>query len=163
MHYARADQQVLGFLGRALSLELSAVQLYSTQARLLGAWGLAEASSRMSHEAHEELGHADRIIGRMLALGAAPNASQLRPVKIGSSLLELLQIDHEFENELVTLYTQATNHCAQVGDQDGRVFFETLLNEEKAHAYELTHWINQCETGRSEQSEVGAKSATTNY
>ena len=162
MHYAKADQQVLGYLGRALSLELSAVQLYSTQARLLGAWGLAEASGRMSHEAREELGHADRIIGRMLAMGVAPNASQLRPVKLGSSLLELLLFDHEFENELVSLYTQATNHCARVGDQDSRVFFETLLNEEKAHAYELVHWINQIKTGQIEQPEVDVKSATTN-
>jgi bacterioferritin len=163
MHYARADQQVLGYLGRALSLELSAVQLYSTQARLLGVWGLAEASRRMSHEAHEELEHANRIIGRMLALGVAPNASQLRPVTLGSNLLELLQFDYEFENELVQLYTQATHHCARIGDQDSRVFFEALLNEEKAHAFELAHWIKQCEAGQTEQPQVDDQSASTNY
>jgi len=145
MHYVNADPRVLGYLGRALSLELSAVQLYSTQARLLAAWGLAEASRRMSEEAHEELGHADRIIGRMLALGVAPNASQLRPVKLGSSLPELLLHDHEFENELVQLYTQATGHCVRTGDHDSRVFFEALLNEEKAHAYELKVWQKQLE------------------
>jgi bacterioferritin len=145
MHYANADQRVLGYLGRALSLELSAVQLYSTQARLLGAWGLAEASQRMREEAHEELGHADRIIARMLALGVAPNASQLRPVKLGSSLPDLLMHDYEFENELVQLYAQATSHCARAGDHDSRVFFEALLNEEKAHAYELTQWLKQLE------------------
>ena len=158
MYFAKADTRVLGYLGRALSLELSAVQLYSTQARLLAAWGLAEASQRMSDEAHEELGHADRIIGRMLALGVAPNASQLRPVKMGSNLSELLRHDHEFENELVTLYTQAAHHCARVGDQDSRVFFETLLNEEKAHALELAKWLNQLE-----QPGVGVKSAHANY
>ena len=145
MYYANADPRVLGYLGRALSLELSAVQLYSTQARLLGAWGLAEASRRMREEAHEELGHADRIIGRMLALGVAPNASQLRPVKLGSNLSELLLHDSEFENELVQLYVQATQHCARVGDHDSRVFFEALLNEEKAHAYELALWLKQLE------------------
>jgi len=145
MLYANADQRVLGYLGRALSLELSAVQLYSTQARLLGAWGLAEASRRMSEEAHEELGHGDRIIGRMLAMGVAPNASQLRPVKLGNSLLELLKIDYEFENELIQLYTQASQHCSRIADQDSRVFFETLLNEEKAHAFELQQWIKQVE------------------
>ncbi|MEJ2361592.1 MAG: ferritin-like domain-containing protein [Gammaproteobacteria bacterium] len=143
MHYANADQRVLGYLGRALSLELSAVQLYSTQARLLGAWGLAEASKRMSEEAHEELGHADRIIGRMLALGFAPNASQLRPVKLGGSLLELLLHDYEFENELVSLYDQASRYCAGTGDHDGRTFFEALLNEEKAHAAELVAWLRE--------------------
>jgi bacterioferritin len=143
MHYANADQRVLGYLGRALSLELSAVQLYSTQARLLAAWGLAEASKRMREEAHEELGHADRIIGRMLALGVAPNASQLRPVQLGRNLHELLLHDLAFENDLVQLYAQATRHCARNGDHDNRVFFEALLNEEKSHAQELTQWLKE--------------------
>ena len=143
MQYANADQRVLGYLGRALSLELSAVQLYSTQARLLAAWGLAEASKRMSEEAHEELGHADRIIGRMLALGFAPNASQLRPVKLGNNLHELLLHDYAFENELVSLYDQAARYCAGIGDHDSRTFFEALLNEEKSHAKELVEWLSE--------------------
>jgi bacterioferritin len=141
----QADTRVLGYLGRALSLELSAVQLYTTQARLLGIWGLVEESARLSAEAREELGHADRIVGRMLALSVAPNASQLRPVKLGRNLQEVLQHDLAFENELVQLYGQATGHCARIGDQDSRVFFETLLNEEKAHAEELTRWLKQIE------------------
>ena len=141
----RADSRVLGYLGRALSLELSAVQLYTTQARLLGIWGLVEESTRFRKEAAEELGHAERIIGRMLALSVAPNASQLRPVKLGQNLQELLNYNLAFENELVQLYAQATNHCARIGDQDSRVFFETLLNEEKAHAHELTQWLKRIE------------------
>ena len=143
MLQTHADSRVLGYLGRALSLELSAVQLYTSQARLLGIWGLVEESTRLRDEANEELGHAERIIGRMLALSVAPNASQLRPVKLGQNLKELLSYDLAFENELVQLYTQAMTHCARIGDQDNRVFFETLLNEEKAHAQELRQWINK--------------------
>ncbi|MCG6969310.1 MAG: bacterioferritin [Gammaproteobacteria bacterium] len=145
MLYANADQRVLGYLGRALSLELSAVQLYSTQARLVATWGLTEAAERLSSEATEEMGHVDRIIGRMLALGVAPNASQLRPVQLGRSLPELLRHDHAFENELVKLYEDATRHCARAGDHDNRLFFETLLGEEKAHSHELVQWLEQLE------------------
>ena len=115
-----ADLLVLGYLGRGLSLELSAVQLYSTQARLVEAWGLAEVAKKFSEEALEEMGHADRIISRMLALNVAPNASQLRPAHLGQNLLELLNYDLKFENELVGLYTAATNHCARIGDHDNR-------------------------------------------
>ena len=79
---ARPDQKVLGYFGRALSLELSAVQQYSTQAQLVAAWGLKEAAVSFRREADEELQHADRIIERMLAFGVAPNASQLRPVTL---------------------------------------------------------------------------------
>ncbi len=85
-----ADLKVLGYLGRALSLEYSAVQLYSTQSRLVASWGLDKEAEKFQAEAREELGHADRIITRMLAKGVAPNASQLRPVKLGPDLLTLL-------------------------------------------------------------------------
>lgn len=145
MLYASADQRVLGYLGRALSLELSAVQLYSTQARLVAAWGLVEPAERLRNESREEMEHADRIIARMLSLGAAPSASQLRPVRLGNSLLELLQHDLAFEHELIGLYSDATRHCARTGDHDGRLFFETLLEEERGHGRELTAWIAQLE------------------
>jgi len=136
-----ADLRILGYLGRALSLELSAVQLYSTQARLVETWGLTEVAEKFSKEAREEMAHADRIISRMLALGVAPNASQLRPVLLGQNLLELLQHDYAFENELIGLYDDATRHCAKAGDHESRLFFEALLNEEKSHAQELSKWL----------------------
>jgi len=138
-----ADTLVLGYLGRALSLELSAVQLYSTQARLVETWGLSDVAAKFSHEASEEMAHADRIISRMLALNVAPNASQLRPVGLGQNLLELLQYDLQFENELISLYTAATQHCAKSADHDSRVFFEGLLKEEQTHASDLVKWIQE--------------------
>jgi len=148
------DLKVLGYLGRALSLELSAVQLYSTQARLVEVWGLSEIATKFSVEAKEEMSHANRIISRMLALGVAPNASQLRPVQLGNSLHELLKYDFEFENELINLYKDATQHCASVGDNDNRLFFEALLNEESRHAEELLKWINELQQTESKTSNI---------
>ena len=143
MSIANTDQRVLGYLGRGLSLELSAVQLYSTQAKLVENWGLAEVAGKLSAEASEELGHAERIISRMLALGVAPNASQLRPVKLGADLKALLEHDYVFEEELVSLYAEASSHCARIGDQDNRLFFDALLSEEQAHAKTLREWLKQ--------------------
>jgi len=143
MFHINADERVLGYLGRALSLELSAVQLYSTQSMLVATWGLADVADKLRAESREEMGHAERIISRMLALGVAPNASQLRPVRLGRNLRELLQYDYEFENELISLYDGATRHCISVADSDNRVFFEALLNEEKAHAAVLTQWLQE--------------------
>jgi len=140
-------QKVLGYLGRALSLELSAVQLYSTQARLVAGWGFDEAAKHLQHEALEEMQHVDRIIARMLAKGVAPNASQLRPVKLGRDLLSLLQINREFEIELVTLYQQAVNDCRQSDDANDLMFFQQLLQEEQQHAQELSEWINRLQKG----------------
>lgn len=141
MFYASSDQQVLGYLGRALSLELSAVQQYSTQARLVAGWGLEQAAERLRRESSEELGHVDRIIARMLALGVAPNASQLRPVSLGRNLQELLMQNQQFEQQLVHMYQQAVQHCVRTGDHDNRLFFETLLAEENAHVQDIARWL----------------------
>lgn len=143
----RADEGVLGYLGRALSLELSAVQLYATQARVVASWGLADAAARFRQEADEELGHSERIIERMLAVGVAPGASQLRPVKLGRDLGELLATDQQFEQELIGLYTAAATHSARVGDHDSRLFFTALLEEERAHDRELGEWLSQLQNG----------------
>jgi bacterioferritin len=141
MIYSSADPRVLGYLGRALSLELSAVQLYSTQAQLVASWGLAEPAGRLREEVSEELSHAQQLIARMLSLGVAPNASQLRPVQLGSSLEELLEHDQAFEAELVQLYEAATRYCAQVGDHDNRLFFEGLLEAERGHGEAMAAWL----------------------
>ncbi len=143
MYPINADPRVLGYLGRSLSMELSAVQLYSTQAMLVATWGLPDVAEKFRAESSEEMGHAERIISRMLALGVAPNASQLRPVRLGQTLKDLLQHDLAFEQELVNLYGDAVSYCAKIGDGDSRLFFEALLGEEQHHAKELLQWIEK--------------------
>jgi len=146
MLYANADQSVLGYLGRALSLEMTAVQQYATHAKLVSAWGLAEDARILHEESLEEMGHVERVISRMLALGAAPNASMLRPVKLGTCLSELLYAGAELEKDLVELYSQAVHHCAKNADHDNRKFFEGILKEEQEHDAALTAWIKRLET-----------------
>lgn len=150
MLVAQTDPRVLGYLGRALSLEFSAVQLYSTQARLVSTWGLAEPAERLRKEAEEELQHVNRIIERMLAIGVAPNASQLRPVKLGRTLADLLRANMAFEAELIELYGDAALYCARAGCHDDRMFFEALLGEERHHHDELVDWLRDLvgESGR---------------
>lgn len=135
------DPRILGYLGRALSLELSAVQLYSTQARLVATWGLDGPAKRLRDEAHEEMRHVERLIARMLALGVAPGGSQLRPALAGGDLLSLLKADYAFEMELVGLYRDAAAYGERIASRNDRVFFQALLEEEQEHARELVEWI----------------------
>ena len=152
MHVDAINQKVLGYLGRALSLELSAVQLYSTQARFVTNWGLDKAAERLQHESREEMQHVDRIIARMLAKGAVPGASQLRPVSLGLDLLSLLKINRQFEMELVDLYQEAVNFCQQSQDVNDQLFFQGLLEEEQEHVAGLSKWI----AGIEETNSTGA-------
>lgn len=128
------DPVVLGYLGRALSFELSAVQQYLSLTRLMELRGMSPASEQFRHAAQEELQHAERIIGRMLALGVAPNASCLRPVRLDGSLPQLIKHATDLEAQIIDFYAQAVRYCSGTQDHENRMFFEILLREEQQHA-----------------------------
>lgn len=138
-----AHPRVLGYLGRALSLELSAVQQYMTQASLLELWGDAGAAKRFREETVEELRHAEKLVQRMLRLGVAPAASQLRPVAHAPDLLGLLRHNSVLEADLINHYAEAVRFCVQIGDGENEAFFRELWREEQSHGEELATWLGQ--------------------
>ena len=128
------DEIILGYLGRALSYELSAVQQYLSLSSLLLIKGMSDLSVRFKNEAQDELQHAERIIGRIIALGFAPNASHLRPAKLNGSLSQLIEHVIGLEHEIIAFYERAVEYCIQANDDENRIFFAALLSEEKEHA-----------------------------
>jgi len=135
--------RVLGYLGRALSLELTAVQQYMTQASLVELWGDAEAASRFRQETVEEMRHAEAIVQRMLTLGVAPAASQLQPVAHAPDLPGLLRHDLVLEQSLIHHYGEAVRFSLLIGDDDSQALFASLLSDEQHHLLELEHWLSQ--------------------
>ena len=138
---ASVHPRVLAALGRALSLELSAVQQYMTQAALLEAWGDGGAADRFRHETVEEMQHAERIVKRMIALGVAPAASQLRPVSTAANLEQLLQQNTLLEDGLIRHYDEASRFCRLIGDGENAEFFNALWEEEQHHGVEVAAWL----------------------
>lgn len=151
---ATAHPRVLADLGRALSLELTAVQQYLTQAVLLEIWGDSLAADRFRHETVEEMQHAERIIQRMIRLGVAPGASQVRPATYASDLLGLLQHNRELERTLVAHYADAEALCQRIGDGEHGAFFHDLWLEESHHEEELEAWLTSLETNLTPSAAV---------
>jgi len=146
------DPAVLGYLGRALSLELSAVQQYLSLTKLFELRGMPQAAEQFRHEAQEEMKHAELIIGRMLALGVAPNASHLRPVHLDGTLSQLMEYVSQMEAQIIDFYTRAVHDCSRLQDHESRFFFEKLLHEEQQHATGLKHWRHEIENGQPADS-----------
>lgn len=140
---AAAHPRVLGYLGRALSLELSAVQQYMTQASLLELWGDQEAAERFRHETVEEMQHAEKLVKRMLLLGVAPAASQLRPVTHAPDLVGLLRHNQLLEADLIQHYAEAVRFCVLIGDGGNEEFFRELWNDEQHHGEDLRAWLRR--------------------
>jgi bacterioferritin len=159
MSMGAVHPRVLGFLGRALSLELTAVQQYMTQASLVELWGDGASADRFRQETVEELRHAESIVQRMLALGVAPAASQLRPAAHAADLVGLLRHDARLEEDLITLYDDAVRFCLLIGDTGHREFFSRLLDDEQNHARDLEAWMQQL--GASVRIGIGSLARAT--
>ena len=156
-----AHPRVLGYLGRALSLELTAVQQYMTQASLVGLWGDAASAERFREETVEEMQHAERIVQQMLQLGVAPAASQLQPVTHAEDLVGLLEHNADLEQQLVDHYDEASRFCALIHDDANGSFFQSLLEDEQHHSRDLEAWLQQLGGRRRHgYARYGAKTPT---
>ncbi|MFN7678028.1 MAG: ferritin-like domain-containing protein [Cyanobacteriota bacterium] len=143
---APTHPRVLADLGRALSLELTAVQQYLTQAVLVELWGDSQAAERFRRETVEEMQHAERLVKRMISLGVAPGASQLQPASHASDLHGLLLLNQDLEARLVAHYAEAMALCQRIGDAENAAFFLDLWREEQQHGEALAAWLDSLRT-----------------
>lgn len=131
------DSRTLGWLTRALAHEMSAVQQYLAQSVLARLWGDTTLAEKLRHEATEEMGHAERLMERLIQLGVAPSATNLAPVRLGRSREVLLSADHALEVNAVRLYQDALAHSLRMRDAETAALLESILQEEIAHVHEI--------------------------
>ena len=136
------DPRISGYLSRALSHEMAAVQQYLLQAKLTGMWGLSAQSAKFRLDVSEELVHAERLMERMLILGIPCNATQLPPIRPGRTLEEMLQIDRLLEIEAIRLYEEAANYCGRRQDVETQALMLDILKDELGHLKELDQQLS---------------------
>jgi len=131
------DPRTLGWLSRALTHEMGAVQQYLAQSVLARLWGDEALAKHLRHEAVEELEHAERLMERLILLGVAPSAGNLPPARLGRGVTDLLAADRVLEVDAVRLYQEAVAHARRMRDADSVALLEGILDEELRHVREL--------------------------
>jgi bacterioferritin len=132
-----ADPRTIGWLARALTHEMSAVQQYLAQSVLARLWGDENLAAHLRDEAVEELGHAERLMERLILLGIAPSAGNLPPARLGRSADDLLTADRKLEADAVRLYREALAHAVRMRDGESASLLESILGDELAHVQEI--------------------------
>jgi bacterioferritin len=129
----QGDAKVIDYLNQALRSELTAVSQYWLHYRLQEDWGYGRIAAKSREESIEEMHHADKLIARLIFLGAHPNLQKLAPLRIGQTPRETLESDLEAEKEAVDLYKNARKACHDAGDYVTMKLFEELLTDEEGH------------------------------
>jgi len=139
----QANSQILGYLGRALSLEFSAGQHYLAQASLSKFRNETKYAEGFITLANEEFQHANLLTDRMVAQGALPSGSVLRPATPSTNVIEALRSCEERELTLIQLYSEATQYCANFGATEDHALFSRLLEEEQTQLARVNAWIEE--------------------
>ncbi|GHB48766.1 bacterioferritin [Pseudovibrio japonicus] len=127
------NEKVIERLNEALKLELGAVNQYWLHYRLLDDWGFGKLAQKEREESIEEMGHADKLIERILFLGGHPNLQTVAPLKIGTNLQEVLEADLAGEREARAAYAKSREICNDEGDYVTMKLFDDLLADEEGH------------------------------
>ncbi|WP_027158281.1 bacterioferritin [Methylobacter luteus] len=129
----QGDSQVIEFLNKALTNELTAINQYFLHARMYKNWGFQKLNEKVYHESIDEMKHADRLIERILFLEGLPNLQSLDKILIGENPQEMLECDLKLEHNAIPLLREAIAYCESVKDYISREIFEHILESEEEH------------------------------
>ncbi|MEM7135164.1 MAG: bacterioferritin [Myxococcota bacterium] len=134
------DKKIIDCLNALLTHELTAVDLYVVQARMLANWGFTALQDRLAHEADDEREHANRLMHRILFLGGQPDVASRAELKVGNNPAEILAYDLQYEIEVGRALNEGIALCCRKGDNGTRALLEQLLRDtEDDHIF----WLQQ--------------------
>lgn len=128
------DPAVIELLNEVLTGELTAINQYFVDAKMLDNWGLERLGKRFYDESIDEMKDADRLIERILYLDGTPNLQRLGTVKVGESPREKLDAALELERVAIARLNAGIGTCSERGDHGTRELLEGVLEGEEEHA-----------------------------
>lgn len=129
----KGDAEVIEYLNKALTNELTAINQYWLHYRVLDNWGVHKLAEYERHESIDEMKHADTLAERILFLDGLPNFQALHKLKVGETVEEILKADLAVEHEAIPLLKDAIEYCESVRDYVTREIFSRILESEEEH------------------------------
>ena len=130
---ARGDDRIIDLLNDILTFELTLINQYWLNYRMLDAWGLPKLGEVFRGYSLEEMEDADKYIDRILFLDGHPNVQRLNTVQVGETAQEMLQLAMAREQEAVDKLNAGIALCVEVGDHGTRELLAEAIQEEEGH------------------------------
>ena len=129
----KGKPEVLKVLQEMLEEELGAINQYFLHSEMCENWGYERLSKHIKKVSINEMGHAEKIIERMLFLEGTPSLSGLPKLNIGKDVKQALENDLALELGAVHDYNEAVATCRKVGDNGTADFLKEILIVEEGH------------------------------
>ena len=130
----QGDAEIIELLNEVLTAELTAVNQYFLDSRMLGNWGYERLGKRFYEESLDEMKDADQLIERILYLDGMPNLQRLSSLRVGETAPEKLSCALELEKEAIERLNRGIAVATSKGDNGTRDLLEDILEGEEEHA-----------------------------
>lgn len=129
----RGNERVIELLNELLTLELTAINQYFAQTKMIEHRGYVALAAKVRKQAFEEMKDAEEIIDRILFLEGIPNLQRLGSVLVGETVTEQLRLMLDTERSVLSFLTGAVAACEEEDDTASREFFADRFAEEEEH------------------------------
>jgi bacterioferritin len=129
----RGDERIIDLLNDILTFELTLINQYWLNYRMLDSWGLSKLGEVFKGYALEEMQDADRYIDRILFLEGHPNLQRMNTVQVGETAKEMLELAMAREQEAVDKLNAGIALCVEIGDHGTRELLAEAVLEEEEH------------------------------
>ena len=130
----QGNEAVLEFLNEVLTAELTAINQYFIDSKMMANWGYHRLADKVRADSIDEMGDAEKLIDRILYLDGVPNLQRLGSVRVGETVPEKLRLALQVETEAIERLNRGIALCTEVGDHGSREVAETILAGEEEHA-----------------------------
>ena len=130
----QGNDEIIELLNEVLTAELTAVNQYFLDARMLSNWGLERLGQKFYEESLDEMKDADHLIERILYFDGMPNLQRLGTIRVGETAPEKLTAALDLEKEAIDRLNRGIALCVDKGDNGTRDLLEEILEGEEEHA-----------------------------
>jgi bacterioferritin len=130
----QGNDEIIELLNEVLTAELTAVNQYFLDARMLSNWGYERLGQKFYDESLDEMKDADHLIERILYFDGMPNLQRLGTIRVGETAAEKLTAALDLEKEAIERLNRGIPLCVEHGDNGSRELLESILEGEEDHA-----------------------------
>ena len=129
----KGNKELLTELNSLLADELTVINQYVVQSGMCANWGYTKLHHAFKKLAIDEMHHAEWLIDRILFFEGTPTVSKLNPIKIGKTVLDMINNDDNTELEVVSSYNDAIKLARNLNDQGTVDLLTKILKMEEDH------------------------------
>lgn len=130
----KGHKDVVELLNEVLTAELTAINQYFVDAKMIANWGYAKLAEHFREDSIDEMRDAEKLTDRILFLEGMPNLQRLGTVRVGESVTEKLELALKLEYDAIERLNRAIATSVDVGDNGSRDLFAEILHGEEEHA-----------------------------